>query len=268
MTSPPIQGIRDRFFNGFFSNVLNVLIRKVGGVWVWESLRTGVVEESKNIFFTIWIVCIPIVNNICSIITLSLWSVCHMILILACDARKRNCWLTCCHHCPKFFHLYLAWKTRDAIKFATFVWHDGWLTGKKRWFDKLCTQTMFLYIYGISGLFLRDWSRNTKPTKSTSNRLGHLWLVCLWNYAGPVGRSAGRPSNRRQLVVSLLTTLGLDWFNNPTIHPPLPTITHAQAPTSSQSEWEKWVPWAKVALLTVFGVWINLTPRILPLMAA
>ena len=80
---------------------------------------------------------------------------------------------------------------------------------KKSLFNKLCLQTTFFICadYEISVIFLRDLRFDTKPTKSTSNRLGFFWSVCLLVFAGPVGRSAGRPSIRCRLVVGLLTTL-------------------------------------------------------------
>ena len=55
-------------------------------------------------------------------------------------------------------------------------------------------------------IFLPDQRHITKPTKSTSNRLGFFWSVCLSIFVGQVGRSAGRPTIRRLLVVGLLTT--------------------------------------------------------------
>ena len=94
-----------------------------------------------------------------------------------------------------------------------FGWHNARLfdkrVTKKILFNKLCLRTAFFICadYEISVIFLRDLRFNTKPTKSTSNRLGFLWSVCLLIFVGPVGRSAGRPSIRRRLVVGLLTTL-------------------------------------------------------------
>ena len=55
-------------------------------------------------------------------------------------------------------------------------------------------------------IFLPEQRHITKPTKSTSNRLGFFWSICLFIFVGQVGRSAGRPSIRRLLVVYLLNT--------------------------------------------------------------
>ena len=94
-----------------------------------------------------------------------------------------------------------------------FGWHNVRLfderVTKKRSFNKLCLQTtFFIYAdYEISVIFLWDLRFCTKPTKSTSNRLGFFWSVCLLIFVGPVDRFAGRPSIRRRLVVGLLTTL-------------------------------------------------------------
>lgn len=54
----------DNFLNGFSGNILNILIIKIGSGWVWEILAFCVVEEAGEIFFTIWVVRIVIINSI------------------------------------------------------------------------------------------------------------------------------------------------------------------------------------------------------------
>lgn len=53
----------DSFLNGFSGNILNILTIKTESGWVWEILGFCVVEEAEDIFFTIWVVRITIINQ-------------------------------------------------------------------------------------------------------------------------------------------------------------------------------------------------------------